>query len=169
MISSAKPDLRWAIEASDWRTHKEQSEAARRLLRYLAGYDIVVEHDDHGAPYILSQPKMHISISHCRKAVAVAVSEKYRIGIDIESRRKVSPSLMERVCTDDELAKIRSSADPTMTFLRFWTRKEAVLKMQGTGIRGFGSMVEVSEAANCTIEEIDCGLYDTVAALATAL
>ena len=71
--------------------------------------------------------------------------------------------------TADELVAIRSSEDPTMTFLRLWTRKEAVLKMRGTGIRGFGSMMEVSEANDCTIEEIDCGIADTVAALATAL
>ncbi len=169
MISSARPDLRWAVEAGDWRTHKEQSEAARCLLRHLVGDDIAIEHNSQGAPYITGQPSMHISISHCRTAVAVAISEKYRIGIDIESHRKVSTSLMERVCTADELAEIRTSADPTMTFLRFWTRKEAVLKMQGTGIRGFGSMVEVSEAADCTVEEIECGLDNTVAALATAL
>lgn len=169
MTSSARPNLRWAVEAGDWRTHKQQSNAARSLLRRLAGEAIVVEHDGQGAPYIPGQPEKFVSISHCRTAVAVAISDNHRVGIDIESRRKVSPSLMERVCTAEEMAAIRSSADPTMTFLRFWTRKEAVLKMRGTGIRGFGSMVEVSEATDCTIEEIDCGLADTVAALATAL
>ena len=164
---------RWLIEplsaGEGGQRERERALAYDILCRLLDGEHPRLEHDEKGAPYLPEHPELSVSISHCRKAVAVAVSEKYRIGIDIESRRKVSPSLMERVCTDDELAKIRSSADPTMTFLRFWTRKEAVLKMQGTGIRGFGSMVEVSEAANCTIEEIDCGLYDTVAALATAL
>ena len=56
-----------------------------------------------------------------------------------------------------------------MAFLRFWTQKEAVLKMRGTGIQGFGSMVDAADAADCTVEEIDCGIADTVAALAMAL
>ena len=76
---------------------------------------------------------------------------------------------MERVCNADELSAIRSSDDSTMTFLRFWTRKEAVLKMRGTGIRGFGSMVDAAVANDCTIEEIDCGIVDTVAAVARAV
>ena len=169
MISSGKPDLCWAVESGDWHTHKEQSDAAKCLLRRLAGDDIVLGHDSQGAPYITGQPTKYISISHCRTAVAVAISDNHRVGIDIESRRKVSPSLMERVCTEEELAEINSSEDPTMTFLRFWTRKEAVLKMRGTGIRGFGSMVAVSNATDCSLEEIDCGIPDTVVALATAL
>ncbi|MBR4229400.1 MAG: 4'-phosphopantetheinyl transferase superfamily protein [Bacteroidales bacterium] len=169
MISSAKPDLQWAIDAGEWRTHKEQSEAARRLLCRLLDRDVAIEHDDLGAPYLPDSPSLHISISHCRRAVAVAVSANYRIGIDVESRRKVSSSLMERVCNADELSAIRSSDDSTMTFLRFWTRKEAVLKMRGTGIRGFGSMVDAAVANDCTIEEIDCGIVDTVAAVARAV
>jgi phosphopantetheinyl transferase len=169
MTSSEKPDLRWAVEAGVWRTHKEQSEAARRLLCRLVGDSVTIDHDSQGAPYVPKQPELHISISHCRTAVAAAVSNKYSVGIDIESRRKVSLSLMERVCTGEELAAIHSSSDPTMTFLQFWTRKEAVLKMRGTGIRGFGSMVEALSVKDCKIEEIYCGLADTVAALATAL
>ena len=169
MILSAKPDLQWAIDAGEWRTHKEQSEAARRLLCRLLNRDVAIEHDGQGAPYLPDSPSLHISISHCRRAVAVAVSANYRIGIDVESRRKVSSSLMERVCNADELSAIRSSDDSTMTFLRFWTRKEAVLKMRGTGLRGFGSMVDAAVANDCTIEEIDCEIADTVAAVAKAV
>lgn len=169
MTSSAKPDLNWAIDTGYWRTHKEQSEAARSLLCRLLDRDVTIEHNSQGAPYLPDNPSIHISISHCRTAVAVAVSTNNRIGIDIESRRKISPSLMERVCNDSELSAIQSSDDPTMAFLRFWTQKEAVLKMRGTGIQGFGSMVDAADAADCTVEEIDCGIADTVAALAMAL
>jgi 4'-phosphopantetheinyl transferase len=169
MTSSAKPDVKLAIDAGNWGTHKEQSEAARRLLCRLLNRDVTIEHNNQGAPYIPDCPAMHISISHCRVAVAVAVSANNKIGIDIESRRKIRPSLMERVCNDGELSAIRSSNDPTMTFLRFWTRKEAVLKMRGTGIQGFGSMVDAANAADCTVEEIECGIVDTVAAVATTL
>lgn len=139
------------------------------MLCRLLDRDVTIEHNSQGAPYIPDCPGVHISISHCRTAVAVAVSNTYRIGIDIESRRKISPSLMERVCNGGELSAIQSSNDPTMTFLRFWTRKEAVLKMRGTGIQGFGSMVDASNAADCTVEEIACGIADTVAAVAMAL
>lgn len=136
------------------------------MLCKLVGYDCTVEHDFQGAPYIVGRPDLFVSISHCRAAVAVAVSEKGRVGIDVECRRKVTPSLMERVCTPDELAAINEAADPTMQFLSFWTRKEAILKCRGTGIRGFGSMVEALSAKDCTVTEVATDISDVVAALA---
>lgn len=168
MTSSAKPDPRWAVAAGQWLTHAEQSEAARRLLGELLGHEAVVEHDTHGAPYLPAHPELHISLSHCRTAVAVAVSS-HAVGIDIESRRKIGPSLVTRVCTPDEQTTIDRSDDPTMAFLQLWTRKEAVLKCQGTGIKGFESMVHALEAADIMVQELSCDLPDTVAALATAL
>ena len=161
--------LELRIEQGPWRSQKEQSEAARRLLCSMLGEELAVEHNTDGAPYLPQRPDLHISISHCRQAVAVAVSSDRRVGIDIESRRKIGSDLAERVCTPAEQAAIKASADPTMAFLQCWTKKEAVLKMRGTGIKGFGSMVEASSATDCTVEEIDCGIEDTVAALATAL
>lgn len=163
------PGGEWLVERGEWTTLAEQRAAARRLLGRLTGHDARVEHDADGAPYLPDNPELHISLSHCRRAVAVAVSRTGRIGIDVESRRKVSPSLMERVCTPDERAAIKASDDPTMAFLRCWTRKEAVLKMRGTGIKGFGSMVAATEATDCKVETLDCGLDDVVAAVATAL
>lgn len=159
----------WRVESGEWRTHDEQSEAARRVLGELIGGEAEVEHDAHGAPYLPARPDLHISISHCRTAVAVAVSTQGPVGIDVESRRRIGDSLVQRVCTPNEKAAIDRSDDPTMEFLRYWTRKEAVLKCRRTGIRGFGSMVDALQSTDCTVQEIPTRLSDTVAALATAV
>ena len=116
------------MESGEWRTLSEQRAAAYRLLGELTGGEVVVEHDDKGAPYLPDHPDLWVSISHCRTAVAVAVSPEGRVGIDVECRRRIGDGLMERVCTADEQAAVRASADPTMAFLQLWTRKEAVLK-----------------------------------------
>lgn len=154
------------MERGEWPTHAGQSAAARRLLGQLLGFEPVVEHDRQGAPYLRDHPELHISLSHCRTAVAAAVSHDGPVGIDVESRRRIDEGLMRRVCTADEQAAIDRSADPTMAFLRLWTRKEAVLKMRGTGIKGFGSMVHALEDSTPVVEEMDCDSPDTVAALA---
>ena len=159
---------RWSVAGGRWRTHAEQSEAARRLLGELLGCEALVEHDTHGAPYLPAHPDLHISLSHCRTAVAVAVNDR-AVGIDIESRCKINPSLIGRVCTPDEQQAIDRSDDPEMAFLQLWTRKEAVLKCRGTGIKGFGSMVHALEADDIAVQDLPCELPDTVAALATAL
>ena len=74
---------------------------------------------------------------------------------------------MERVCTADEQAAVRAATDPTMAFLQLWTRKEAVLKMRGTGIQGFGSMVDALSTKNVAVTDLDTNLPDVVASLAT--
>ena len=152
------------MESGEWRTLAEQRAAAYRLLGELTGGEVVVEHDDKGAPYLPDHPELSVSISHCRTAVAVAVSPEGRVGIDVECRRKIGEGLLERVCTADEQAAVRAAADPTMEFLQLWTRKEAVLKLRGTGIQGFGSMTAALTATDCHV--IDTRLPDTVAAMA---
>lgn len=161
------PAPRWRVEGGEWHTHAAQSAAARRVLVELLGFEAAVEHDAEGAPHLPSHPHLHISLSHCRTAVAAAVSESGPVGIDIESRRRVSDALAARVCSPAELDTIHRSDDPEMAFLRLWTRKEAALKCRRTGIRGFGSMVAALEASDMEVVELPCGLTDTVAALAT--
>lgn len=88
---------------------------------------------EHGKPELEGHSGLHFSISHCRCAIAVAVSDA-PVGIDAECRRKVSPSLLRYTMNDEELGLIEASADPEGEFTRLWTRKEAVLKQRGTGI-----------------------------------
>ena len=158
---------KWRMESGEWRTLAQQREAALRLLYNLLGEEVVVEHNDKGAPYLPDHPELSVSISHCRAAVAVAVSSKGRVGIDVESRRRIGDGLMERVCTAEELVMVRAAADPVMAFLQLWTRKEAVLKMRGTGIQGFGSMVDALSAKTFTIQDLETRLPDIVASIAT--
>lgn len=162
----------WLIEplpAGDGsQREREQALAYDILCRLLDEEHPRLEHDGKGAPFLPDHPELSVSISHCRQAVAVAVSPEGRVGIDVECRRRIGDGLMERVCTADELAAVRAAADPTMAFLQLWTRKEAVLKMRGTGIQGFGSMVDVLAAKDCHVMDVDTRLPDTVAALASA-
>lgn len=158
----------WRIELGDWRSHAEQSAAARLLLCRLMDEEVVVEHNSKGAPFMPSHPGLWLSISHCRQAVAVAVSDRERVGIDVESRRRVDGSLMRRVCSAAELAAVQASPDAVMAFLQLWTRKEAALKLRGTGIRGFGSMVHALEGEDMAVEDLPCGGSEVVASLARA-
>ena len=88
-------------------------------------------YNDYGAPYIEGGP--HFSISHCKRGIAVVVSEN-PIGIDIESIRSFKPELMRKTMNEDEQLRITYSVIPEVEFIRFWTQKEALLKLQGTGI-----------------------------------
>lgn len=161
------PGIEWRIEKGDWRSHAEQRAAVSCLLRRLLGEESAVGHAADGRPYLPQHPELAISISHCRMAVAVAVSSRGAVGIDVECRRRIIDGLVGRVCTGKEHAAVQAAADPTMAFLSLWTQKEAVLKLRGTGIQGFGSMVHALGAGDIIVEQLPCGDADIVAALAT--
>ena len=105
-------------------------------------------YNEHGAPRLEQGPCF--SISHCKHAIAVAISEK-PVGIDIEHIRTAKPELVARTMNEQEQNVIWSAPSPDVAFTRLWTQKEAVLKMQGTGILSIDGMKNTLVA----IENID--------------
>ena len=162
--------VRWTIEplcdGAGSQRERERALAYDVLSRLLDEECPRLEHNDKGAPFLPDHPELSVSISHCRTAVAVAVSLEGKVGIDVECRRKIGDGLMERVCTAEELATVHAAADPVMAFLQLWTRKEAVLKMRGTGIQGFGSMVDALSAKDIHVSDLETCIPDVVCSLA---
>jgi phosphopantetheine--protein transferase-like protein len=88
-------------------------------------------YNDHGKPYIPAMPEF--SLSHCPEAVAAAVADT-PVGIDIERMRHPSEALLRRVMNEQEQLQIQKAKQQDEMFIRLWTRKEALLKKNGTGI-----------------------------------
>ncbi len=88
-------------------------------------------YNEYGKPYLVQGP--FFSISHCKQAILVAISDR-EIGVDVESIRRADDSLVRRTMNEAEQARIASAPDPQRAFIALWTRKEAVVKMRGTGI-----------------------------------
>ena len=72
------------------------------------------------------------SLSHKPKYVAAVVS-KDKVGIDIEEMKPRAEALFARVASDEEWTLKNRSWD---TLFRYWTAKEAILKIIGIGIGG---------------------------------
>ena len=88
-------------------------------------------YNEHGAPSLPDGP--YFSISHSKLGIAVAISDE-PIGIDIEAIRPLNEGLVQKTMNPQEQAQIAAAANPEQEFIRLWTRKEAYVKMQGTGI-----------------------------------
>ena len=91
------------------------------------------ELDIRGANRVGSEQRPQFSISHCKQAIAVAVSNS-PVGIDIETLRHPSESLIEKTMNEQEQEQIAAADSMDEMFTALWTRKEAVLKYLGTGI-----------------------------------
>ena len=95
--------------------------------------DFRIEIGEHGKPYLADNPDIWFNISHCKKAIAVVVGNQ-PVGIDVESFRHFGDGLLEKAMNPSEIAEILASDMPEETFASYWTRKEAVFKLMGTGI-----------------------------------
>lgn len=94
-------------------------------------------YNEHGKPYIEGGP--FFSISHCKEGIAVAIDDQ-PVGIDIEAIRNADQDLILRTMNEEEQRQIHSNRD----FTRLWTQKEAILKMEGTGITSFEQLQGLS-------------------------
>lgn len=90
-------------------------------------------YNEHGKPFLKDHPEVHFSISHCRVAAGCLVSNR-PCGFDVEYIRKAKPDLVRQTMNPEEQEDIFSSPYPDIAFTRLWTQKEAVLKLQGTGL-----------------------------------
>ena len=91
------------------------------------------EYGEHGKPSVVGHPEIHFNLSHCREAAVCVISDR-PVGVDVESVRQKRDSLVEYTMNAHEVEAIRAAADPDLQFIRFWTMKEALLKLTGEGI-----------------------------------
>ena len=88
--------------------------------------------DDNGMP--LPFDGTFWSITHKTHYVGGVVAPT-PIGIDIERIRDFSRGLFRKTAADQEWALANTEEKSLLTFFRFWTSKEAVLKATGIGIK----------------------------------
>ena len=107
---------------------------------------------EHGKPLLADYPDIHFSLSHCREAVACAVSDR-PVGIDVESIGRYREQLAAYTMSEDERAAIAAAPSPEVAFTRLWTMKEALLKCSGQGI---------VDGLKTVLEGVDESLFTTV-------
>ncbi|MEU6645218.1 4'-phosphopantetheinyl transferase superfamily protein [Saccharomonospora sp. NPDC046836] len=91
----------------------------------------------HGPPRIPGVD-LALSISHAGERVGVALTAGAPVGLDVEAAsRRADDGLLRYALNDTELAALDRLSAPERTdgFFRYWTRKEAVMKATGRGLR----------------------------------
>jgi phosphopantetheinyl transferase len=83
-----------------------------------------------------------VSIAHCG-STAVAAVAAVRAGVDVEAIEARGPVFARLALTPSEL-RLGEGHDPDEWVTRLWTVKEAVAKVEGTGLRGRPKDIVVS-------------------------
>lgn len=109
----------------------------RHLVHALAekfGFDsdFALQKDTMGKPYAeVAGQHVFLSIAHCTGNVLCGISESIDLGVDVEPvDRQVHEKLGDRIFHPEEQEDITD-----LELIRVWTMKEAMVKLQGKGLR----------------------------------
>lgn len=145
-------DVQLAGEALNGRGgHEAGRQLLRRLYRERTGQDCPeIRIAERGKP-CFAQSGLHFSISHTKKHVFCALSER-PIGIDAEEKdRTVNLKLADKILSDSEKRRFDGTRE---ALLRLWVLKEAAAKFTGEGLRGYPNHTDFSPD-DPRIREID--------------
>jgi acyl transferase domain-containing protein/phosphopantetheinyl transferase (holo-ACP synthase) len=154
-------------------------EAVRLWVHQQTGHllyptDIVVQHDQHGAPVIggwwceqlITAPR--VSLSHNANACLAAVAAPDQpVGVDLEELGRIrQPELMIESLAEQEKPLVQGLQGPALDerILRLWCAKEAASKCLGIGLQGKPDAFRVISAdASCQrlLVEHDLGTVET--------
>lgn len=107
-------------------------ESLQTLALQIGKKDLKFQKESSGRPFAIDEAgsRYGVSISHTKSLYACCLSQSRNIGMDVEHcDRKVIPRLRNRIMHPLEMEKLKISV------IRLWTIKEAVLKLNGTGLR----------------------------------
>ena len=98
--------------------------------------------NDGGKPHIENQDRLHFNLSHCGDDVVVVFSRD-PVGFDMERKDRKSDFIRvaRRFFNVSEADEIEKHGEDL--FLQRWTAKEAMLKLEGSGLRGGLANAEV--------------------------
>ncbi|MGW5720873.1 4'-phosphopantetheinyl transferase family protein [Amycolatopsis sp. NPDC003865] len=91
----------------------------------------------HGRPHVPGED-LTLSISHSGDLIGVAATPSVPVGLDVETAtRKADDGLIEYALSPAETAHLTglTDAEKANAFFVYWTRKEAVMKATGKGLR----------------------------------
>jgi 4'-phosphopantetheinyl transferase len=90
----------------------------------------------HGKPRLADGSGPHVSVSHSGGRIGLALSPHGPVGLDVEAAdRRLTADLEKHVLSPGERRDFEAAGDRMTALLTYWTRKEAVLKATGDGLR----------------------------------
>lgn len=97
----------------------------------IPSFDLILDRHESGKPYFSNSP-IEFSLSHSHGYAAAAISDSSRVGIDVETAQisaEKAEKLAQRFFSEAEIKEFQAAPQ---SFLKIWTKKEALAKMLGT-------------------------------------
>ena len=150
------PDEQARAQHFHFERDRRRYTVARGILRVLLGHALArapdavrFEYSRHGKPRLTGNPTpLHFNVSHSADMAIYAISRTRIPGVDIEhlDREIDVGALAARFFTPGERAELERmpAAEQKRALLFTWTRKEAIVKSLGDGLRLALDQIEVT-------------------------
>ena len=153
-VHSSQIQKYWAIlsqeekaRADRFRFFKDKScfVIARGILKnILAQYSgqspekITFSYGSYGKPYSDAYPQLYFNVSHSENCIAIGFIRDHEIGVDVEKVKTDIEALevAQSFFSKKEIARLKTVAPEHVyqCFFNCWTRKEAFIKAEGSGL-----------------------------------
>lgn len=153
----------WSFSLGDPPRGRRRQAAREQRAAILASYlgvaasEVALVETETGKP-ALADRSLEFNLSHSGTLAVLAVSRSLPVGVDLEVRRDsidLTKGIRDR-CTEREGRHVLAAADPHDEWVRLWTRKEAVVKADGTGVLDQLADVDVlEEQVRCVDGAVD--------------
>jgi 4'-phosphopantetheinyl transferase len=125
------------VRPNDARNYLAAHTSLRDILARMLGCDpkdVTFQRDPLGRPSV-EIGGFDFSMSHAGELCLVAISERHRVGIDVESATQpIEPGVVDLIAGPTERVTLESEPDVRQAVLSLWVAKEAVLKADGAGL-----------------------------------
>jgi 4'-phosphopantetheinyl transferase len=144
-----------------YEVHRTRFIRARAAMRVLLGrrlgvapHRVPLRVGSYGKPYVESRPPLAFNLSHSEGCAVIAIGGSNPFGIDVEVVRDMPDaySVAKLVFSATELRRLREATDRIASFLKGWTRKEAVIKALGLGFSADARAFTVSLGEPAALE-----------------
>ncbi len=116
---------------------KAEQQAKTEMLQHIFGHEVDVQYTEEGKP---SLPTHHISISHSKHHLCMALSTTQEIGIDIEEIQPRLSRIMNRFLSQQEIDACQGKL---ALVARCWCAKEAIYKIVGKEAGATGKKIHI--------------------------
>jgi len=128
---------------------RERFVVCRAALRSILGArlgispaDICFDYGEYGRPTLretTGHSGLYFNVAHCRGLGCVAVAAGHNVGVDVEAVRRLNDLdlMIRKTLAPSEQRHMAGlpAGDRLRTFFRYWTLKEALLKVIGVGLQ----------------------------------
>lgn len=106
----------------------------KKINKELYNYDW--EENYYGKPF-LKGADVQFNISHSSRIVVCGLiegSKELKLGVDIERIKQIDINTVKSQFGKDEWLNISESKNSINSFFKYWTRKESIIKAEGSGL-----------------------------------